>query len=346
MNGGEYPTSIETALPDDVADFPSPCAARGGGRPSTSVIVLADRTYVRAEIAEDVAAAGIVSIQARSLSEAISSHFTEGLSSVAFADIVVVDCPVASHEHITLIQEIDRNVNLLGTQFIVSTSINSLDEVFGSVTQSDAQILVTPTRADRIMALGRSLVHTGNKVRELSEGDRLAIMRLTEQVAQIAQKIEKLSGDSGERSQQPSPFNFDGANSRDMPYDGNDRLIRSVRPALPDPRLVRRIIRHRQLRERYFEGDLFADPAWDMLLDLTAARVENTRVSVTSLCIASGVPPTTALRWIGQMTDAGLLERVDDVDDRRRAFLTLTERAAMAMARYFAEMAASAGNVI
>ena len=42
-----------------------------------------------------------------------------------------------------------------------------------------------------------------------------------------------------------------------------------------------------------------------MLLDLTAARAEHTRVSVTSLCIASGVPPTTALRWIGQMSDAG-----------------------------------------
>ncbi len=60
-----------------------------------------------------------------------------------------------------------------------------------------------------------------------------------------------------------------------------------------------RIIRQRQLRARFFDGELFADPAWDMLLDLTAARVEARRVSVTSLCIASGVPPTTALRWIG-----------------------------------------------
>ena len=79
-----------------------------------------------------------------------------------------------------------------------------------------------------------------------------------------------------------------------------------------------------------------------MLLDLTAARVEHTRVSVTSLCIASGVPPTTALRWIGQMTEAGLLERVEDETDRRRAFITLTDAAAEAMARYFAELGQSA----
>ena len=115
-------------------------------------------------------------------------------------------------------------------------------------------------------------------------------------------------------------------------------IVRATRPPLPDPRLVRRIIRQRQLRARYFDGDLFADPAWDMLLDLTAARVEHTRVSVTSLCIASGVPPTTALRWIGQMIDAGLLERVEDETDRRRAFVMLTDKAADRMARYFAEV--------
>ena len=100
------------------------------------------------------------------------------------------------------------------------------------------------------------------------------------------------------------------------------------------------------MRARFFDGDLFADPAWDMLLDLTAARAEHSRVSVTSLCIASGVPPTTALRWISQMTDAGLLERAEDETDRRRAFITLTDRAADAMARYFAELGKAAAQLV
>src|SRR5690606_39198180 len=108
--------------------------------------------------------------------------------------------------------------------------------------------------------------------------------------------------------------------------------------ALPDPKRVRRMIRQRQLRTRYFDAALFADPAWDMLLDLTAAAAENTRVSVTSLCIASGVPPTTALRWIAQMVEAGLLCRVPDPNDRRRAFIALTGEAKEAMARYFAAL--------
>lgn len=83
-----------------------------------------------------------------------------------------------------------------------------------------------------------------------------------------------------------------------------------------------------------------------MLLDLTAARAEHLRVSVTSLCIASAVPPTTALRWITQMTDMGLMERLNDETDRRRAFIALTDKAADAMARYFAELGRSAVKLV
>ena len=66
----------------------------------------------------------------------------------------------------------------------------------------------------------------------------------------------------------------------------------------------------------------------------------------TQFRIASGVPPTTALRWIGQMTEAGLLLRVEDEADRRRAFITLTDRAADAMARYFAELGSAAAKLV
>ena len=38
------------------------------------------------------------------------------------------------------------------------------------------------------------------------------------------------------------------------------------------------------------------------------------------------------------MTEAGLLERVEDETDRRRAFIALSDNAACAMARYFAEI--------
>jgi DNA-binding MarR family transcriptional regulator len=58
------------------------------------------------------------------------------------------------------------------------------------------------------------------------------------------------------------------------------------------------------------------------------------------------VPPTTALRWIAQMTEAGLLVRVEDESDRRRAFIDLSDKAAEAMARYFHELGRQAKSPI
>ncbi|MEZ5655102.1 MAG: hypothetical protein R3E04_04340 [Sphingobium sp.] len=60
-------------------------------------------------------------------------------------------------------------------------------------------------------------------------------------------------------------------------------------------------LRIRRRRDAIFSDELgassiFGEAAWDMLLDLFVSRSENKRVSVSSLCIASGVPATTALR--------------------------------------------------
>ncbi|NYD88723.1 MarR family winged helix-turn-helix transcriptional regulator [Sphingomonas melonis] len=101
---------------------------------------------------------------------------------------------------------------------------------------------------------------------------------------------------------------------------------------------VRRVIHRRQLRSKFFGqfgGEaLFEDPAWDMLLDLFAAELEGVQVSVSSLCIAAGVAPTTALRWIAKMTEMELFIRHPDPADRRRAFMTLSPRASEAMHAY------------
>ena len=135
---------------------------------------------------------------------------------------------------------------------------------------------------------------------------------------------------------------LDGADKKianNLVCEADDLQRPADRVPLPDPKWVRRIIRERQMRSKFFDGDLFADPVWDILLDLTVARAEHTRISVSSLCIAAGVPATTALRWIGALIEAGLVERFDDVTDRRRKFVTLTDSAADAIARYFAALA-------
>ena len=308
-----------------------------------SLSVFADRPHIADQMREDAEAAGFRIAAGGGLDRLLEGEARP------LGEVVLVDCPVPDGAALAALVRLDLRAVHSGTRLIVSTSVAGLEDVFACLDQSGAQILVDPGRADRVVALGRVLGQvSGSRLRELSEEDRLVLLRLTEQVSQIAQRLERLEGpvdrrdaESAFRFESPRPA-FAGAESEDT----SARLVRATRPALPDPRLVRRILRQRQARARFFDGDLFGDPAWDMLLDLTAARAEHTRVSVTSLCIASGVPPTTALRWIGQMTDSGLLERVDDETDRRRAFIALTDKAADAMARYFAELGAQAARLV
>ena len=110
------------------------------------------------------------------------------------------------------------------------------------------------------------------------------------------------------------------------------------KPALPTAQRVRQMIEHRRRRQQHFWGDLFGEPAWDMILDLTLAQIENRRVSVTSLCIASGVAPTTALRWINTLINEGVFRRQDDEIDRRRTFVSLTDAGLLSVAKYFSDI--------
>jgi DNA-binding transcriptional ArsR family regulator len=257
----------------------------------------------------------------------------------------MLDCPDLDGSLLAGLAELDLRIARQDAQLIVSTSVGALDDVFGCLDQSGAQILVDPSPAERSLALGQIMLRCPQlRVRELSEENRLILLRLSEQVSQMAARLDKLLPLTSDDDEERSAFRLESprpAFAGQAGEDGSERLIRASRTPAPDPRLVRRIIRQRKLRGKFFDPSLFADPAWDMLLDLTAARAEHLRVSVTSLCIASGVPPTTALRWIGQLTEAGLVERVEDETDRRRAFIALTDKAAEGMARFFAEIASS-----
>ena len=95
-------------------------------------------------------------------------------------------------------------------------------------------------------------------------------------------------------------------------------------PTTARPNYLRALVAARADRDAIFQAGLFSDPAWDMLLDLAVAEATNRPISVTSLCIASGVPTTTALRRIDDLKDAGLLDRVPDPGDRRRILVRLT----------------------
>ncbi|MCB2066008.1 MAG: MarR family transcriptional regulator [Erythrobacter sp.] len=322
-------------------DFAYELAADAAGLP-LAVSIFADGTDVRSAMREDVEAAGLAVRECGSLDQLLAGDAR------ALGELVLLDCPLPDIAALATLTRLDARVARSGARLIVSTSVEGLDEVFAACAESRAQILVDPLRAERVIAVGRTLAELPNlRLRELSETDRLALLRLTEQVGKLAARLDGLDRrdwGQGEAREGRSAFRFESpVNAYCAPVA---EPLRRARPPLPSARLVRRVIAVRKARAKFLDTQLFADPAWDMLLDLTAARVEHSRVSVTSLCIASGVPPTTALRWIGQMQDAGLFEREEDDIDRRRAFIRLSDKAADAMARYFAEIGAGAEALV
>lgn len=203
---------------------------------------------------------------------------------------------------------------------VVLLDAGSIDAVAGPMLAANAILLCDASAAEQAAALAGALVPSGMRLHDAArerEAQRLRL--LNEEVARLAEVLSQLA------AQPPA-----SVRDRTPGYRGEH-----ANEPEPDPRTIRATIRARRLRDQHFTPELFADPAWDMLLDLYAARLEGRRVSVSSLCIAASVPPTTALRWIGTMHDAQLFGREPDPTDKRRAHITLTDRAAAAMRGYF-----------
>lgn len=98
---------------------------------------------------------------------------------------------------------------------------------------------------------------------------------------------------------------------------------------------IRHIIQSRDDRIKLLSSSLFADPAWNILLDLFASHLEQQRVTITDVCAGSGVPATTALRWIENLQNEDFLVRRRDPIDARRTFIELSQGGLVRMRAYF-----------
>ena len=317
-------------------DFSYDTASDASGLPAR-VAIYADRASMRSEIEEDLSGAGFRAVEAGALSDLLDGPIT------LLGDVVMVDCPRVDSATLAALVRLDMRIARAGAHLIVTTSLEALESVFSALDQSDPQILVGASRGERLVAVGRTLSQIGNsRVCEMTEEDRLSLLYLSRQVDAIAHELDKLSGPHGQAAGGSASNSFGrGADEQSLtaaPILNSTQRLEEGGHSLPDPRTVRALIARRQARAKFFEGELFADPAWDMLLDLTAADGERQRVSVTSLCIAAMVPATTALRWIKQLVDCGVFERKADPSDKRRAFIALSDKSREAMARYFAEV--------
>lgn len=209
---------------------------------------------------------------------------------------------------------------------VVSATPELIDTVAARVESAAVELIVNADEAQRLAALSLAAARSS-----MSEGvldiaaDQSAerLRQLGDEVSRIAAMLARLS--SGPTAGLPSVSADSSGNAPEVSAD-----------------TVRGVIRARRLRSRYFPEELFADPAWDMLLDLLQAEIAQLRVPVSSLCIAAAVPATTALRWLKAMVQQGLFVRRADPHDGRRVFVELAPDASRALRRYFAEVGAPA----
>jgi hypothetical protein len=196
-----------------------------------------------------------------------------------------------------------------------------IDRIAARTPHRDVYHLCRASEFDRIAALALATAVRQPRLNDGKEDVHAVLRQLSDEVSRIANVLASLSEVDDVEIMAVDPGGGGGGGS------GKDG------PPI-DAAFIRSIIRARRLRDRYFKGGLFADPAWDMLLDLMAARLEKHRVAVSSLCIAAAVPPTTALRWIKTLTDRGILVRCADPADGRRVYIELSDDAARSLTAY------------
>jgi DNA-binding MarR family transcriptional regulator len=210
-----------------------------------------------------------------------------------------------------------------GRYSAVVSAPRELIDPLSAALDNDVQLIIDADAAERASALAIALATRGAAQ---SIGD-VATDRNAERLRQLSDEVGRIAATLARLSTGPAP----AAPRAIEPPAGTDVPPVSVET-------VRSVIRARRLRARYFAEELFADPAWDMLLDLLQAEISHMRTPVSSLCIAAAVPATTALRWLKAMVSQGIFIRRADPHDGRRVFVELAPEASNALRRYFAEV--------
>ena len=287
---------------DAVTQSALPDLARVEYSAGPSVLVFSDDSARRDWIAAAVTQAGGRISTALPLGDAVGR-----MAEHAAPDGVIVDFEWGDRPADDVLDAVEqaarshrfRSIALIGTAMI--------DAAAAQAGHSDVQLLCGSDQRMLAAGIETMLTPRPDQLNDIgADGGITGLHQLSEEVSRIARMLATLS----ERQR-----------------------VEGALPGRPvvDAATIRALIRARRTREQYFPAELFADPAWDMLLDLTAAGLEGRTVAVSSLCIAAAVPPTTALRWIKTLTDLGMFVRASDPSDRRRVFIELSDEVAGAM---------------
>ncbi len=261
-------------------------------------------------------------------------------------DLIIIDYASITDRHLHEISHFAGYLTRSGTEALIWTDLEMIDSVFAALPIEQCHFLVEANEAEILLIMSGvirrgSMKHLHDSTKESEFG---ALHRISDELAGFARALAKIAEND---DVVPPTVNDRPISFRPAPFAALQPLAEApigfavtsadthLRASAINGPQLREMIKMRRMRDQYFDHSLFADPAWDILLDLLAARLEGKKVSVSSLCIAAAVPPTTALRWLTGMTENGLLERHHDPSDARRVFIALSDDSTAKLTAYF-----------
>lgn len=255
----------------------------------------------RATAEEVVEAAHLLGYQCGFALDAASALRT--ISEDESIGIVVTDVQMPGMTGLSLLDELSSRFALQRPLVtLVITGFGSIDVAVAAMRNEAADFLTKPVSRDDLAAALR---------RAMRKWLRLCGER---SLAALSASLRGPMSDAGLPAAPATPL---------APVDDTELL-----------KITRKLVRMREQRGQFLNPALFSDPMWDILLDLTSARLEQKTVPVSSVCQAAGVPMSTALRQIRSLVDMGLIRRWSDPLDRRRDLLAINDEAMDAMRQY------------
>ena len=145
------------------------------------------------------------------------------------------------------------------------------------------------------------------------------LLQLSDDVARIAGSLAQLSLELGAPPRQSPPDT--GSNEAAILLETVSWLVKA-----------------RRNRASYLPAELFAEPAWDILLNLFQCDLAHEQVAVASACDAAAAPASTALRWLRTLEQQGLVLRRGHPLDPTKALVVLAPATRTALRRYCLEV--------
>lgn len=105
--------------------------------------------------------------------------------------------------------------------------------------------------------------------------------------------------------------------------DFQDRPWRQKKNALAAAKAIRANLVDREQQVAFLPS---CNPGWRILVELYIAQGEGKPLSISDAGHVSGIPIATALRWLTLLQEHDMLERLPDVRDRRRYWLSLSPK--------------------